>query len=672
MSKSLSSLRTVQPKLRMIANGSSTVNIIRAEYCSALVVPSAGASRRFEPVRNKGAMPKPRSALRLAKRGRLGKANAPKDVAAHVFVQLAKPTDKVTGSGMKETARHGALATARVPLDKIGCLVGKTVRVELAETLVDPAPVVRDSSPPAPTRRDFGRPALHHDGKGVLVGIIDVQGFDFAHPDFRDAGGDTRFVAIWDQGGTNRAPPRGYDYGSELTGEILNRALRACGTAGAAATDLEPQSQQAPGSHGTHVASIAAGNRGVCPKADIAAVLISMAEGDAEGRRSFYDSTRLIHAVEYLIALAEQRNQPLTINVSLGTNGHAHDGSSVLCRWLDSLLTTPGRCLCAAAGNAGQERAEHEGDYGFIMGRIHTSGRVPARGLTADIGWLVVGNGVADISENELEIWYSSQDRFAVSVRPPGGDWIGPIEPQMFVENRELDDGTFVSIYNEVYQPSNGDNLIGIYLSPLLSRYGVAGVKGGEWTVRLHGREVRDGRYHGWIERDDPRDIGPIGAKEAWSFPSFFTETSNVDDSSISSLACSHFVIGVANLDEARDKINISSSQGPTRDGRSKPDLAAPGTDIVAAKAFSGSDDLWISMTGTSMASPFVTGVVGLMLAARPDLTAAQVRGILRRTARPLPGADYQWQDDAGFGIIQPAGAIEEAVGFSLTKDATR
>ena len=85
----------------------------------------------------------------------------------------------------------------------------------------------------------------------------------------------------------------------------------------------------------------------------------------------------------------------------------------------------------------------------------------------------------------------------------------------------------------------------------------------GEWLVRLIGREVRDGRFHAWIERDDPRQLGRIGAREAWRFPSFFSERSMVDNSTISTLACGQRVVSVANLDEARRRIAITSSQGP-------------------------------------------------------------------------------------------------------------
>jgi subtilisin family serine protease len=256
-------------------------------------------------------------------------------------------------------------------------------------------------------------------------------------------------------------------------------------------------------------------------------------------------------------------------------------------------------------------------------------------------------------------------------VRTPSGQWFGPIEPREYIENRQLADRSFLSIYNELYHPSNGANYMGIYLSPNLRSQPVVGVTAGTWLVRLHGREVRDGRYDGWIERDDPRPVGEQGPKKLWAFPSFFSERSMVDDSTVGSLGCGHRVITVANLDTVRDRINVSSSQGPTRDGRSKPDVAAPGTDIVAAKGFSTDRDAWIGMTGTSMASPFVTGVAGLMLGIEPNLTAAQIEGILRSTAKPLPGGSYVWANDAGFGVIDPERCLSEAALVAARRDRT-
>jgi subtilisin family serine protease len=666
-------LHKLQPLLRMIANGDDVVNARRAEQSAFLAVADAKLRAQVSfapddepPLATRGQL------APTERRGELERLAT--GVETNVFIQtvdLAEPMAELA----PVTAHRGNLATATVPIAALPRLTAdeRVMHVEPAQPLAAPRPDIstrRVTRPPTRLRRVR---SARTRGRGVLVGIIDVEGFDFAHPDFLDADGRTRWERIWDQGGDARPAPAAFGYGAEFRRDDLNAAIAAAEGEGVPPQELERQSQMAESSHGTHVASIAAGNLGVCPEATLAGVLIALPATDEERRASFYDSSRIAHAVDYLVDLAIELKMPLSINISLGTNGHAHDTSAAINRWIDNALALPGRSVCVAAGNAGQEIAAFEGDIGYTMGRIHTSGRLPARGLTTDIEWTVVGNGIVDISENELELWFSPQDRFAVSVRPPGPDsaWIGPIEPRQFIENQQLKDGSFLSVYNELYHPANGANYIAIYLSPFFGEQHIVGVSAGRWQIRLHGREVRDGRYHGWIERDDPRPLGRVARQEAWSFPSFFSERSNVDDSSVSTLACGQRIISVANLDAVAERISITSSQGPTRDGRFKPDVAAPGTDIVAAKGFAGDDDLWVEMSGTSMASPYVAGVVGLMLAVEPSLTAAQIGGVIQRTAQPLPGADFAWATAAGFGRIDPDACLAEAAAVNAREDVT-
>jgi subtilisin family serine protease len=694
--------RKLQPKLRMIANCDSVVNALRAEHTGAVMVEESviQAAHLDRPMRGDTATCE-RKCPPTFKRKKLDKKGQ-EDVLINVFIEMTDAAEErarrvASRRGFKVKARKGNLAMATIPLSELDTIIDDedVSYVELGEGLSTPTPTVAPGRPDMPReRRIDALENRHKDGRGkVLIGIIDVQGFDFAHPEFLDDDGRTRFVRIWDQGGDARPSPkerggRGmerFDYGSEFRHKDLNEALKDAPTVKLPPTDIEPQSQMTPGSHGTHVASIAAGKHGVCPGAAIAGVLISLTADDSDRRRSFYDSTRIVDAVEYLIEVARElgeENQedpwPVSINISLGTNGHAHDASAACSRWIDSALSVPGRSVCVAAGNAGQDISEFEGDIGYVMGRIHTSGQLKGAGLTKDIQIVVVGNGKADLSENELEIWYEPQDRFAVEIRPPADarfpdrEWIGPIEPCQFVENAQLPDGSFLSVYNELYHPANGHNYIAIYLTPLLSPEGIVGVPAGVWTVRLRAREVRDGRYHGWIERDDPRRLGRMGDREAWRFPSYFAKGSYVDDSTVGSLACGRYVVSVANLDDPAEKIHKTSSQGPTRDRRCKPDVSAPGTDIVAAKGFAGPDDLWVKMTGTSMAGPYVAGVIGLMFAVEPKLTAAQVNGILQRNARPLPGGRFAWVNTAGYGRIDPAACLNDAATANQHEDVTR
>jgi subtilisin family serine protease len=664
----------LHPRFRMIANGDLDVQILRAEHCSSVKVDPKDADR-IEPLRTENSVPVPLSAVPEA-RATPPTLTETADAKVSVFVQLKDESKPGRLAGLLK-AQKGSVGVAELSLADAQDLRGweEVAHVELGQPLAIPRPV-EHSGPvdqPDPARHSFVD--SHEGGAGVLIGVIDVGGFDFAHPDFLDEDGtETRFTRIWDQGGKVQPPPSEngnaafakFEYGAELTAdEHLNPAIQTAKAAppgeGLPATELERQSAMDPGSHATHVTSIAAGNSGLCRNASIVAVLISIPEKDDERRTTFYDSTRLADAVDYLLAVADEKQLPIAINISLGTNGHAHDDSAPINRWIDAALTRSGRCVCVAAGNAGQERAENVQDIGWMMGRVHAAGQVRARELVSDIEWTVVGNGNSDMSENELEIWYGPQDRFSVQIRPPKGEWTVPVRPGEFIQNQQLPDGSFLSVYNELYHPANGANLIAVYLSPRLKPPRIVGVSAGEWLVRLHGEDVRDGRYHCWIERDDPRPVGRVGDRFTWAFPSFFSEASFIDRSTVSTLACAQRVVSVANLDHEKSRINITSSQGPTRDDREKPDIAAPGTRIVAAKGFAGKDDLWVSKSGTSMASPYITGLAGLMLAVNGDLTAAQIGGILRRTARPLPASDFTWRDDAGAGAVDPARCLAEA-----------
>jgi len=655
----------------MFANCSQEVNEVRSQFQGSLAI--KGKPRKVF-VRDANPEKMPEMAKKFRKKK--SKDDPPSEILANVFIRLAPDIHNAKIPG--QIAKKGNLVSAQVRLTELNDLKERSgvINIESSRSLKIPNPTIDTIY----ASRAKDNVLKQYRGKftkrnKVLIGIIDVGGFDFSHPDFLDATGNTRFHSIWDQGGDFRDPPLPFlegtvSYGSEFTADLLNKAIKNSKRINIPPYLIEKQSALIEGSHGTHVASIAAGNNGVCPDAMIAGVIIALKESDLGRRKSFYDSACVIHAVEYLTRLADKLGLPVAINISLGTNGHAHDGTDAASRWIDTELLLPGRVVTVAAGNAGQDKPQVAGDLGYVIGRIHTSGNIKGQGLSEDIQWCVVGNGVSDISENELEIWYPCQDRFCVQVKPPDGEWSKMVRANEFIENMQLSDGSFISIYNDLYHPSNGMNLIAVYLSPYFSKEKVIPVRAGLWQVRIFGDDIRNGEYHAWIERDDPRPLGATGEERAlWNYPSYFSERTNIDNTSISSLACARHVIAVGNLDHVNERVNISSSQGPTRDNRLKPEVLAPGTNITAAKGFAGSRDLWISMTGTSMAAPIVCGVAAQMLQAEPELTAGQISGIMVRTSKPLPGKAYTWTNDHGFGVVQAQACVDEARNIYHKKD---
>ena len=332
--------RKIQPKLRMIAKAKDEVNFVRSDFASALRVRPAVARRlKKRPLaretgkvgRNRLKTPRMRQTSR--------------DVEASVFVSwLSAGADGASKSKLKAdaTSVDGALATATIGLSDVAAIaeIDHVAHIELGEPLKAPDTVVANESPRRPSAAQR-RIARGRHGP-VLIGVIDVGGFDFSHEDFLDSKKQTRWLRIWDQGGTVRASPAKFNYGSEIRKQHMDAALSASrrGRPGLPAWALEPQSRMSAGAHGTHVASIAAGNRGVCRDAYLAGVLISLPDDEVlDRRRSFYDSTRIAHAVDYLFDLAEQIRKdekldilPISINVSLGTNGGGHDASNAISR----------------------------------------------------------------------------------------------------------------------------------------------------------------------------------------------------------------------------------------------------------------------------------------------------------------------------------------------------
>jgi hypothetical protein len=194
-------------------------------------------------------------------------------------------------------------------------------------------------------------------GEGVVLGIIDY-GCDFAHRNFRNSNGTTRIEALWDQSPGLQAMGD-VQYGRVYSKSAIDSALKSKQPYDVLGYDPDPARL---GMHGTHVMDIAAGNGagsgipGVAPKTTIVFVHLSTNDipwvGEASLTTKLGDSVHLLEALAWIFQTAGKR--PCVVNVSLGTNGGPHDGSTPFEQALDAMVTAaPNRAVVVAASQGG-------------------------------------------------------------------------------------------------------------------------------------------------------------------------------------------------------------------------------------------------------------------------------------------------------------------------------
>jgi subtilisin family serine protease len=580
------------------------------------------------------------------------------DPALHELIRSGRPDDEVAvllrleGDAVPEGAtivsRFGRIATARVPRYAVEAVHDSgEVRSVKAPRLYEPDWV---ASPPAESIDVEVRPSderrppnLAHTGKGVVVAFVD-WGFDFAHSDFCNPDGTTRLLGLWDQRARkNGVSNNRYGYGWVHDRNAVNLALKEPNPYAVLA--YHPADAGPGPTHGTHTAGIAVGNgrsggpKGMAPDAHI--IFVHLATATGERGDSLGDSVALLEAVDFIARLAGTR--PWVLNLSMGRQAGPHDGT---------LLTEQGIDAALAAGK-GRACSQSTGNY---FGRpIHTRG-VLRPGEVRDIAFYPGKQGRA---ADEIEIWYPGRDRITVELIAPSGELAARAVTGQQSDIR-IGGAPSGHLYNRWHDPNNHDNVAHFFLSGTVPE--------GAWTLRLRGVDVIDGRFHCWVERD----AGCSSCQPAF-------HPSEVDHSSTTGTICNGYLsIAVGAYDPHRPGRPLSAfgSSGPTRDGRFKPDLLAPGVDILSARSTPRDTNIeyppMTRMSGTSMAAPFVAGTIALMFEiAGTMLPVRRTRELLLKVAEPLTTGEPQRRWGSGYiNVVEAVAAAGEA--GSITPPARR
>ncbi|MCA6364261.1 MAG: S8 family peptidase [Bacteroidetes bacterium] len=494
-------------------------------------------------------------------------------------------------------------------------------------------------------------------GRNVVMGIMD-SGIDFNHPDFKDSLGNTRIYALWDQRDNTGPGPAPYNYGTLWTQAQIN---------GGNCTHNDLQYY----GHGTHVSGIAAGNgratavrnySGVAPDAVIVAVAI-----DFTGANS---PTAIADATAWMYAQAQTLGLPCVINASLGDYYGSHDGQDLQAQLMDNLITAQtGRVFVGAAGNAGDLD-------------IHLS--YPLSADTA-LTWFTVGSG-----NIYMQLWMdtaaAANAHFAVGTTNTTS-WTDRGRTPFTTIAQNLSGIGTDTVFNAQGQRLGIVQRAGTVQGSAYSMEFLVqpdSLNGYGWSLEATGSGV----FHSWSF-----DFVPNASLPSQAVYPRMSEYRMPDRIStlVSSFQCSDKVITVGNyVNRSRwpDVNNVwqtdasvtagdimsNSSRGPTRTGRTKPEIAAPGANnfscavistlpnfITNAPQVVAQGGYHIQGGGTSAASPVVAGAAALCLQHTPGADWLQVRNALLYCTRndsftgPVAAApDNTW----GYGKLDAFSAL--------------
>lgn len=468
-------------------------------------------------------------------------------------------------------------------------------------------------------------------GKGVLVAVID-SGIDYRSPEFLSRTGETRIQYLWDQtlipSENTGTPPDGFLKGVEFDKNKIDEALRSN-----APESIVP-SFDASG-HGTAVAAIATagGNlqegrfQGVAPESDLIVVKLGSPLPD-----SFPRTTELMRALTYVVKKAVELSKPVAINLSFGNTYGSHDGTSLLERFLDNVSEIGRTVICVGSGNEGAAG-------GHVSGGLTASGTGRAE--------LNVSNYQSSFS---VQLWKEYVDRFRVVLISPSGirEEIDTLRAGMQTLTMEQ---TRILLYIGEPSPYSVNQEIYFDFLPVQSY-----VDSGIWTFELTPVRAVSGNYDFYL----PSSV-VLNADTR-----FFTPT---PDKTLTIPSTSSKVITVGAYDVAYESYADFSGRGyPMQSvlgeresqGSIKPDLAAPGVAINTIAP----GGAFVQVSGTSFATPFVTGSAALLMewgivrGNDPFLYGEKVKAYLRKGARPLRGESNYPNARAGYGAL----CVEESL----------
>lgn len=538
---------------------------------------------------------------------------APSENAWELIVKYNGNLDRLTG-GIRVEPLIAGYAIVTIPEN----LIGAFSRMEEIEFIEKPKKLYPQvtaglgASCFYPLLQPVSGKALS--GQGVYMAILD-SGIDYTDPMFRYADGTTKIAWLWDQGKRADAekgekPPQGFFTGVEYSRKMLNANLQK---------NSERLTTDVTG-HGTNVAKIAVQG---APESELIVVKLDTARG------TYPSTVSLLRAFTYVAKKAQAENMPVAINLSYGNTYGAHDGSSLLERFIDNITEVGRNVICIGAGNEGASA-------GHFAGKLSEN----------EIQRISFAIGTYERSFS-LQLWKWYADRMDISILSPAGE-------QYLIRNQNAGgeaqqavmEQTKLLIFSGRPQPYRKREEVYIDFIPAETYLNT-----GIWTIEITPRRIVNGELRLYmpsavVRSENTRFLLPSPA-QTLTIPSTAQKVITVG-------AYNAYVRSYAAFSGRGDA-------GSDRAENNKPDLTAPGVNIRIGEGEGGA-----VVSGTSYATPFVTAAAALLMeygivqGNDPFLYGEKVKAYLHAGARQLPGYDIWPNDQVGWGALCVSESLPE------------
>lgn len=546
--------------------------------------------------------------------------------------------------GVLVGTKAGSIWTIKIPIDNVNALAELETGIDfiqLDQPVYSTMDVARSRTNVDEVHQGLDLPQAFT-GKDVVVGILDV-GFDYTHPTFYSSDGvDYRIKRIWEQKSAGTPPP-GYSYGHEIVD---------------ATEMIAQQTDNAMQSHGSHVAGIAAGSgyggngdkyKGVAYESELVFVGITPAQSQWHNT----GMTDIIDGINYIYEYAESLGKPAVANLSWGCSIGPHDGSSLFSQALNN-LTGEGKIFTVSGGNNGDQNIHLNKSFTNTDSLLHS---------------FISFNGGLGKNRTWIDVWGDQGETFCIQFETYSGTMSTATTEFICIEDTTLD--TFIigsdndSLFIHLSTVSSDLNLkphifcdINSQTSDNISLKVKA--TSGEVNVWMGYVEESTGYYgeflsYGWfgaVDGDTNMTIGEMACTQSAITVGAYASKTSYDNLSGQNTSFNGYV--------GTHRIVPFSSRGPTTDGRSKPDITAPGLTLASAvnsfdlryRPGGSSFDSVVyqyqdpttsrnyyfgESSGTSMSAPMAAGIIALYLEANPLATPEEVLTRLEATALKDP-----------------------------------